>query len=246
MKTKKFERVENYIYALMEQNNQSTDHLSQLNYKDLMTQPELEGIGERTVANTLNAFKQKIGIKNVKRNRTKRKRVEDFLDNLISEGRMSVEELMKKKYNDFQDIAELEEIGKTTITCALSDFKKNHESDRFEQSLLSFLQNENEPESSVGSITSDIAAMQSTKSLADNLDNSEVRILKEMIADYKQNFDKEKLALQELQLALRYVGIDCRTLMEQYWNGKRNGIIPAMEIKHQIPDNQGPIFYDVP
>jgi len=107
MKTKKFERVENYLNAMMERNNQSMDQLSQLTYKDLMAQADLGGIGERTIANTLNAFKQKHGIKNVKRTQTKRKRVEDYFEELIATGSISIEELMTKRYNDFQHIEPL-------------------------------------------------------------------------------------------------------------------------------------------
>ena len=125
MKIKKFERVENYLIKLMEEHNHSKDHLAQLTYKDLMTDAKLAGIGERTIANTLNAFKLKHGIKNIKRTQTKRKRVEDHFKQLITSGKMSMEELLGKRYNDFQNDPALQGIGKTTITCALSDFKKN-------------------------------------------------------------------------------------------------------------------------
>ena len=60
MKTKKFERVENYLIALMEKNNQSMDQLSQLTYKDLMEKFELAGIGERTIEMLLEAGYKKV------------------------------------------------------------------------------------------------------------------------------------------------------------------------------------------
>jgi len=222
------------------------DQLSQLTFKDLMTKVELAGIGERTIANTLNAFKQKHGIKNVKRTQTKRKRVEDFFKELIATGRMSMEELMSKRYNDFQSIEPLEGIGKTTITCALSDFKKNHESSRFEQSVLSFLEDANNTEDSVPNESFANRPGQPIAPLVENLDRTEVTVLKEMIADYKKNNDKEKLALQELQMALRFVGIDSSTLMAQYWNSKRNGLIPELEIKPLFSAGKKPLLFETP
>ena len=246
MKTKKFERVENYLNAMMERNNQSMDQLSQLTYKDLMAQADLGGIGERTIANTLNAFKQKHGIKNVKRTQTKRKRVEDYFEELIATGSISIEELMTKRYNDFQHIEPLKGIGKTTITCALSDFKKNRESNRFEQSVLSFLENEHEGEDTPQNESAVNRPDQPIAPLIENLDNAEVTVLKEMIEDYKQNNGKEKRALQELQSALRFVGIDSNTLMTQYWNSKRNGSIPDLAIKSQLSLGKKTLFYDAP
>ena len=246
MKVKKFERVETYLNKLMKQKNQSTDYLSQLTYKDLMIVPELEGIGERTIANTLNAFKQDYGIKNVKRTRTKRKKVEDYFTGLIEDGQMSIELLMEKRYNDFQDVEELQGIGKTTITCALSDFKKEHASHHFEESILNYIESKNEDEVNSQTISANHISKQSLKPLMKNLDKSEFEILKEMIADYKQNSGKEKQALKELQLALRFVGIDSQTLMKQYWNSKKNGLIPTMDFRPAITGNKRQFIYDTP
>ena len=82
--------------------------------------------------------------------------------------------------------------------------------------------------------------------LTENLDNAEVTVLKEMIADYKKNNRKEKLALEELQMALRFVGIDSSTLMAQYWNSKKNGLIPELEIKPLFSSGKKPLFFESP
>lgn len=227
-KLKKYQQVELYLSKLLQRDDFGLKELEALNYRDICDAEELNGIGDRTVSNVLTAFKIKKGIKLPEKKITKKQMVEDYLTRLLDNGRISQRELHQLSYNDLKDVQELTEVGKTTLTCTLAEFKQANDKDSFEMGVLDFLAQEKSTQEE-GRETEESEAMEmATPMLSRNavhndvtLDNDNIRLIKKMINEFKQlkNNDEERklYELRELKHALHFVGINPSKIVRLYW-----------------------------
>lgn len=131
-KITKKDRVENYLEDLMKTDGFSTEDLMNMTVYDLFGNAELEGIGKTTLSGSLNAFKQKHGLKKpgkgglVPVKNTKKERVERYLTKLMKSPEFGVDDLMNLTVYDLFGNSELEGIGKTTLSSGISAFKKKY------------------------------------------------------------------------------------------------------------------------
>lgn len=131
-KITKKDRVENYLEDLMKTDGFDTEDLMNMTVYDLFGNAELEGIGKTTLSGALNAFKQKYGLKKpgkgglVPVKNTKKERVERYLTKLMKSPEFGVDDLMNLTVYDLFGNAELEGIGKTTLSSGISAFKKKY------------------------------------------------------------------------------------------------------------------------
>jgi hypothetical protein len=226
-KIKKYQQVEMYLNKLLQRVDFTIQDLETLNYRDITDAMELEGIGDRTISNVLTAYKIKKGIKLPDKKITKRQIVEDYLTQLLDNGTLSQSELQQLCYADLKDIEDLADVGKTTITCTLAEFKKNNDKDSFEMGVLDFLAQEKsdtEVEEETYIPDEQIAPMVASTSLNSNelpLDDENVQLIKKMINEFKQlkHNDEEKKVyeLRELKHALHFVGINPSKIVRLYW-----------------------------
>lgn len=233
-KLKKCQRVENYLNKLFMGSGFNLEELEKLKHTALLGIEELEGIGDRTISNVLNRFKIKKGLEPRKNEKSKKEIVEEYLANRMNNSNMSLPMLLELKYKDLKYVKELEGIGKTTITCALSDFKKKHDRKSFEKGVLDFLSQEKRhtrTKPSLAASESNMLAETNSdyKMLKRNPSNrqtaalmsEDIELIREMIVQYKSksSFEDEKHAyeLRELKHALTYLGIDPGKLIRMYW-----------------------------
>jgi transcriptional regulator with XRE-family HTH domain len=88
---------------------------------DLLQDPRLSGIGQRTLQNTLKSFRFKNKITPQNR-QTKNKIVSAILKTMATH--MPAQEFKKLSYKNLSSLKELKGIGKTTISVALAQYKK--------------------------------------------------------------------------------------------------------------------------
>ncbi len=226
-KLKKYQQVELYLGKLLQRDDFGLRELEALNYKDICEAEELSGIGDRTISNVLIAYKMKKGIKLPEKKTTKKQMVEDYLNRLLNNGRISQKDLHQLSYHDLKDVQELIEVGKTTITCTLTAFKKNNDKDSFEMGVLDFLAKEKSNREECKAEKQEVAET-ATPVVSPNgvhndvtLDNDNIRLIKKMINEFKQikNNDEEKklFELRELKHALHFVGINPSKIVRLYW-----------------------------
>ncbi|MCG8336678.1 MAG: hypothetical protein MJE63_19395 [Proteobacteria bacterium] len=222
-KLKKYQQVELYLSKLLQRGDFGLKELEALNYRDICDAEELEGIGDRTVSNVLTAYKIKKGIQLPEKRTTKKQMVEDYLTRLLDSGRISQRELHQLSYNDLKDVQELAEVGKTTITCTLAEFKQNNDKDSFEMGVLDFLAQEKSGEKEENEAVEMTTSMVAQNSIHNDvtLDNDNIRLIKKMINEFKQlksNDEERKLfELRELKHALHFVGINPSKIVRLYW-----------------------------
>lgn len=240
-KIKKFERVENYLNELRDQGKMSQKDLMKLHFKDLLDRPELEGIGDRTISNALKAFKKALGVLPRENVISKRQKVRNYLDEQLQSGKMTSEELMELRYQDLMERSALKGIGKTTISCTLSIYKKNYEKDVFEDNILSFLDKEKSSDDKDNNKT--VTKKKKVQPVTEEVRFSpkEISVLRRMMTQYQENLfhltEKQDIELRELKLALRYSGIDSRRILEMYWKNKKDVVFPiANLIQNQDSD----------
>ncbi|MBU2514022.1 hypothetical protein KJ966_22025 [bacterium] len=131
-KMTKKDRVENYIESLMKAEGYTVEKLMNMTVYDLFGNTELKGIGKTTLSGALNSFKKKHGLKKagkggiIMHKNTKKERVERYLANLMKTDDFSVDDLMNLTVYDLFGNAELEGIGKTTLSSGISAFKKKY------------------------------------------------------------------------------------------------------------------------
>lgn len=228
-KIKKYQKVEAFLNKLLGRDDFGIKELEALKYKDINQAEELEGIGDRTISNILNDFKVKKGIAPPEEKTTKSKKVETYLIKKIESGELTISELMGMRYADLKGVEELEGVGKTTITCALSTVKKQYDSTSFESGVLDFLAKEKTttiPKPSPA--RSNQVAFQSgfSGSLTRNIQvhqapfkAEEIGCIKEMIAQFNKEPGYE---LMELKNALQYAGINYQQLLQRYKEKREN------------------------
>ncbi len=242
-KIKKFERVEIYLNELKDQGKISRKDLMKLHFKDLLDLPELEGIGDRTISNALKAFKKELGVLPNQNVVSKRQQVRNYMDELMSSGRLSSDELMELRYQDLMGRSALKGIGKTTISCTLSIFKKNYEKNVFENNIMSFLdQNKTSDEKRTETTIIETAKVHPVDEDI-RFSIKEMSVLRRMMNQYEENLfylsEKKDLELQELKLALHYSGIDSKRILEMYWHSREDVVIP---IANLIQHNDNNLF----
>jgi len=131
-KITKKERVEQYLDSMMSQDDFAVDDLMGMTVYDLIDNSELQGIGKTTLSSALNEFKKRNGLKKpgkggmIPVKNTKKERVERYLTNLMKQPVFSVDDLMNLTVYDLFGNAELEGIGKTTLSSGISAFKKKY------------------------------------------------------------------------------------------------------------------------
>lgn len=223
-KLKKCQRVEVFLNKLLERDDFELGDLEALNYRDINQASELEGIGDRTISNVLNAYKSRKGINKPENIVTKKQKVENYLSELLESGAMTFNEILRLGYNDLKDEEDLADIGKTTITCALAEFKQNNDVDVFEQGVLEFLASEKkEPVHSTPASQSRTvyAANRPDPGKVLHLQGDNVKLIKRMINEFKQlkaaDEERKKYELRELKHALHFVGIDPSKIVRLYW-----------------------------
>lgn len=224
-KLKKCQRVEMYLNRLMQQESFHLSDLETLKHKDICDVRELEGIGERTISNVLNDFKEQKGIQRPKDQVTKKQKVEIYLTDLLESGEKTLNELLQLGYNDIKDVEELEAVGKTTITCALAEFKQNNDSQTFEKGVLDFLAAEKSDTNESFQHYNGVAAMSANARKSSdhslNLDGSNVKLIKRMISEFSHlkeaDEERKRYELRELKHALHFVGIDPSKIVRLYW-----------------------------
>ena len=114
----KYQQVTEVLEELLEQDRSL---ITELTADDLLDDPKLEGIGKRTILNTLRAFRIKHNLKS-QQMKTKHNLVTSFLKNLAIE--MTEDEFKKLSFKDIASDSALKFIGKTTISIALAEYKK--------------------------------------------------------------------------------------------------------------------------
>ncbi|MCP4753700.1 MAG: hypothetical protein GY866_22680 [Proteobacteria bacterium] len=250
-KMKKHERVEKYLKDLVDIHGYSIQKLRSLKYKDLVGAPELEGIGERTISNSVKSFKQTLGSKSVKEKATKKSKVDAYLDRMLETGSMALEELATLKLQDLMNVEELKDIGKTTIACSLNSFKKKHESKNFEDSILNFIE--------IGNTVPNLdqKPLQTAKNQKPNLanppvinglNNFDMKLLREMINDFKRTeqrvLENKTHELRELKLALHFMGIDAKTIIEHYRSNILDNANPSVNTEHHFGEAERYHFFE--
>ncbi len=181
---------------------------------------------------------------------TKKERVERYLANLMKTDDFTVDDLMNLTVYDLFGNAELEGIGKTTLSSGISAFKKKYlkiqydekaveansllggpakqggkttdeeseedpfdDQELFENAVISTLEKEGDD------VESEIRT--EVKAISENLDISEISVLKTMISQFKSgliepNIANAGLELSELKKALKHFGIEYNTILAQY------------------------------
>lgn len=218
-KLKKFQRVADYLRRLKDQERTTLPELMKLHFKDLVGLPEFEGIGERTISNALKAFKKELGVLPQGEMVSKRQKVKKYLERQLQRGEMTGDFLLKLRYQDLMEKEALKGIGKTTISCALSSFKKDYEKKTFEDNILSYIEKKDSREKT-----------KSARILSDN----EVSVMREMLNQYQSLgpslLEKGQKELSELKMALNFVGIDSDRMIEMYWKSKEASIAPVVNM----------------
>ena len=131
-KMTKKERVEQYLDNMISRADFEVENLLNTTVYDLIDDTELEGIGKTTLSSALNEFKKRFGQKKSGKGgsfpvkNTKKERVERYLSNLMKQPVFTVEDLMNLTVYDLFGNAELEGIGKTTLSSGISAFKKKY------------------------------------------------------------------------------------------------------------------------
>jgi len=231
-KIKKYQKVKSYLRQLKEQEQMSPHDMMKLHFKDLLDLPDLEGIGDRTISNVLKSFKKELGVLPREEPISKRQKVRNYLDEQLQSGNMDSEELMELRYQDLMKRDALKGIGKTTISCALSAYKKSFEKKMFESNILSFLGQETDSEVEPAAQRSEPTKKRGVAET--NLSSNDILLLRKMVNQYQKNqmyhSEKRNLELRELKLALNFSGIDCQRILELYWKSRKDVVFPMANL----------------
>jgi hypothetical protein len=231
-KLKKYQRVENYLCQLKDRRDMTLPALMKLHFRDFVDIPEFKGIGERTISNVLKVFKKELGGLPKGKMISKRQLVKEYLDQQLQSGEMSGEQMLELRYQDLMGEEPLEGVGKTTISCALSTFKKSYEKQVFESNILNYLH----PEPSEDVVQDAVEVYSDHKKSNEEriLSHAELLIMRQMMAQFRGSgpylSERRQLELSELKTALNYLGIDSRKIVEMYWKSKEAVILPVVNM----------------
>ncbi len=233
-KIKKYQRVENYMHKLKEQGDMALPALMKLHFRDLVDIPEFEGIGERTISNVLKSFKKELGVLPKGKIISKRQLVKEYLDQQLQSGEMSSEQMLELRYQDLMEKEALKGIGKTTISCALSTFKKTYEKQVFESNILNFISKDStvdEAQEKAVAVASGVSERSNEERI---LSHAELLVMRQMMEQFRGSgpnlSERRQLELSELKTALNYLGIDSGRIVEMYWKSKEELILPVVNM----------------
>ncbi len=256
-KMTKKDRVEKYLENIMKADDFKVKNLMNMTVYDLFGNTELDGIGKTTLSGALNTFKKKHGIKKagkggvIMHKNTKKERVERYLATLMKSEDFSVDDLMNLTVYDLFGNAELEGIGKTTLSSGISAFKKKYLKIQYDDKAVEVENYENkesnpveeEDDQPIDDLESfenvvistlekegeneDGSKPKEQVQVADSLNKSEISALKIMIKRFKDGkVDTEtttaSLELVELKRALKHFGIEYQTILTQYRKNAEN------------------------
>lgn len=254
-KLKKSQRVENYLNKLMYKENFGLEELGQLHYSNILGVEELAGIGDRTISNVLDAYKEKRGLPKRKDQKRKSEIVHDYLSEKLASGEMSIDQLLRLRYRDIRDETERAGVGKTTATCALSEFKKQHDENYFETGLMKFLERDKKitqkmkeqkrrrreeaqlakKEKSMAHLVRSLPPAQDPDKLL--FMQEEIKLMRRLIGEFvdEETFTEKKQAyeLRELKRALKFAGINPKKLIHLYWDDISKGFVNQKTIKNE-------------
>jgi hypothetical protein len=257
-KMTKKDRVEKFLEDKMKSNDFTVENLMNMTVYDLFGNTELEGIGKTTLSGALNAFKKKHGLKKagkggvIMHKNTKKERVERYLADLMKSDDFTVDDLLNLTVYDLFGNAELEGIGKTTLSSGISAFKKKYLKIQYDEKAAevgNYQQDESPPEEEEEEDEpfDDLAAFENVvfstlekegenengseskeqEPVTDSLNKNEINILKSMIKQFKDGkMDTEStsasMELVELKRALKHFGIEFDTILNQYRKNVEN------------------------
>lgn len=240
-KLKKYQKIEILLNHLVHSGQLNMEELKKLHLKDLVNYRELEGIGERTIRNILNEYKIKKGLVSAVKGRNKRQCVFDYLENQMQKRRLSVDRLMKIGYRHVKDAPELAEVGKTTIVCALRDFKQQYNNEHFEESIISFITKEKEkqqPEVDETEEIIEIDTAETPKSTEESINKDDIVWIKKMVKDYRNQRRKPSefldSELSELKDALSHFGIDANRMVSAYKEEVTKNYVFLQNVKQNL------------
>jgi len=248
-KLKKWERVQVFLNSLISEKGYSKEDLANLCHKDILDSPDLEGIGERTISNCVNAFKEENGVQRQKRRANKKSAVKQFLLEIFKERNFSNEEIVNLKYSDVKDDDKLKDMSKTTVSNALSGVKKSYENDSFENSILDYLESSHDKNSvsEVKNVTSEQRSSISLNQKSEKLNgvavfnSEEINVIREMIDQFDKHFLKTHMIkrheLDEIKEALDFFGININRLLLTY----KKDIRPSQVLKMDFMKNLSPV-----
>jgi hypothetical protein len=230
VKNTKKERVERYLTKLMKSPEFGVDDLMNLTVYDLFGNSELEGIGKTTLSSGISAFKKKylkIQYSNesidesLKNKLNSSEKDEIFEDETDGSGVSGNEKTLDDNEKPTLDILD----GDTLLG---EDGEDEEDDESFEDVFINVIVKEDQKEKgkTEEKETKDGAAV-SKKSTGDNettslgnLHQDEIVILKKMVNRFKNGkmniVSPENLELVELKHALRYFGVDYKTILEHY------------------------------
>jgi len=231
-KLKKYQRVENYLRQLKERGDMTLPALMKLHFRDLVDIPEFKGIGERTISNVFKAFKKELGVLPKGKIISKRQLVKEYLDQQLQSCEMSSEQMLELRYQDLMGKEPLKGIGKTTVSCALSTFKKTYEKQVFESNILNYISKDSTTD---GSRDTPVATGVCEKANEERiLSHAELLVMRQMMEQFRGSgpylSERRQLELSELKTALNYLGIDSRRIVEMYWKSKEEVILPVVNM----------------
>ncbi len=209
-KLKKGERVRNYLLNLINTGRINKLQLFALKTDDLASQPELTGIGKRTVLNMLKQIKFELYPDEWRHHQiSKKERVSSFLETLLVDEKFDAGMIRSLSYKDLINEPDLQGIGKTTITCSLGEFKQQHVEPDPEESF------------NVNVHPRDNPTRNKKYNQQPAMENQKAYTVKSFINKYGKGqelvLNNEVFELRELKMALHYMGINHKRLLRAYY-----------------------------
>jgi len=232
VKNTKKERVERYLTKLMKSPEFGVDDLMNLTVYDLFGNSELEGIGKTTLSSGISAFKKKFlkiqysndsideSLKNKPKSSEKDEIFDDETDGALDSGS---ENTLAHNEEPSSDIPEND-----TLPREDSEDDEDEDDASFEDVFINVIVKEDQKEKGKteekgtrdGTLASKKSTGKNDTTLLGNLDRDEIVTLKKMVNRFKNGkmniVSPENLELVELKHALRYFGVDYKTILEHY------------------------------
>ena len=239
VKNTKKERVERYLTKLMKSPEFGVDDLMNLTVYDLFGNSELEGIGKTTLSSGISAFKKKylkIQYSNevVEENRKLKAENSDTVDNLMTDEEADALTDFEEDIDDDDEIEDddsLDLLEKDDTDDSDTDDDEEEEDESFEDVFINVIVKEDQKDKEKSDDTApkkgkslekrkQAEAVQTEGASLSNLNRDEVVTLKKMISRFKTGkmniVSPENLELIELKHALRFFGVDYKTILEHY------------------------------
>lgn len=237
-KNTKKERVERYLTKLMKSPEFGVDDLMNLTVYDLFGNSELEGIGKTTLSSGISAFKKKYlkiqySDEALEEDQKKKTAADEDSEDLLeeeSETLTDIDDDLDEDDNE-DDEESLDLLEKDETEGEGSDDDDEEEDESFEDVFINVIVKEDQKEKERSKDTShkkDPPSAQKKQALKTSdhaglmqgLNKDEIVTLKKMINRFKTGkmniVSPENLELIELKHALRFFGIDHKTILEHY------------------------------